>query len=423
MSECCFDDLSTELLIYIFSFLDIRTLSRLRLACKRFRNIINSWDNVLIKSTTVVTNQNSEKFLARCFSKIPTKLEKLRLQHNWRYGIYEEKSLFYARKKYMPWLRLHNDCLWFSRGSKIFNYRRERENIICTKPNYVLTPQYRQSCVNVGFSSVDVTKFTVKDNILAGGLSDGGVYVQNLIDKSDFYIDKEENTYTCSVDMSPDGLIVASGMRNDCFKIFSLHRDPLELTLLHTQDLGQRAWCVSYCEDRPLFACGTSAGGDGRKSIWLFDTERYTEIMSLKLGHFISATLDIKWDGPNGLWSCGNDSHLRRWDLRTGNCEQKFHDAFGAGLYCLDFDYCNSVMVGTHLHGRTALWDIRTKRCVQLYFMRTCKGATYNSPVYCLSFDSEYLFAAVDQNLNIMDFTGYDNGQARDYVKMLCWVD
>lgn len=34
--------------------------------------------------------------------------------------------------------------------------------------------------------------------------------------------------------------------------------------------------------------------------------------MNLKLGHFISATLDIKWDGPHGIWSCGNDSHLRR---------------------------------------------------------------------------------------------------------------
>lgn len=59
------------------------------------------------------------------------------------------------------------------------------------------------------------------------GCSDGGVYVQNLIDKSDYYIDKAENTFTCSVDISPDGLVVASGMRNDCFKIFSLHRDPL----------------------------------------------------------------------------------------------------------------------------------------------------------------------------------------------------
>lgn len=56
--------------------------------------------------------------------------------------------------------------------------------------------------------------------------------------------------------------------------------------------------------------------------------------------------------------------------------------------------------------------------------MRTCKGATVNSPVYSLSFDSTYLFAAVDQNLNIMDFSVYGDRQKRDYVKMfvICQV-
>ncbi|XP_050296591.1 F-box/WD repeat-containing protein 4 isoform X2 [Anthonomus grandis grandis] len=422
MSQCCFNDLSTELLIYIFNFLEIPDLSRLRLTCRRFYDVINAWDNVLIKTTTVVTNQINETFLARCGRKIPTKLEKLRLQYNWKNGIYSEKSLFFVRKKYMPWLKLERETLWFGRGSKIYNYKRTKDNIIFNKPNFVLTPQYRHSCVNVGFSSFDVTRFTVRGSILAAGLSDGGVYVQNLNNKYDLYIDKPEPTFTSAVDISPDGLVVASAMRNDCFKIFSLHRDPLELTLIHTQDLGQRAWCVSYNENQPLFACGTSAGCDNRKSVWIYDAERYTELMNLKLGHYISATLDIKWESPHCIWSCGNDSHLRRWDIRTGHCVQKFHDAFGAGLYCLDLDYNNSVMVGTYLHARVALWDIRTNRCVQLYFMRTFKGDTVNSPVYSLSFDSEYLFAAVDQNLNILDFNVYD-GQKRDYVKMLCWAD
>lgn len=85
-------------------------------------------------------------------------------------------------------------------------------------------------------------------------------------------------------------------MRNDCFKIFSVQRDPLgrkeivitqlnyklivifaELTLIYTQELGNRAWCVSFSDDKPLFACGTSAGDTRRslgKSIWIYDTER-----------------------------------------------------------------------------------------------------------------------------------------------------
>lgn len=70
----------------------------------------------------------------------------------------------------MPWLKLDRDMLWFSRGSKIFNYKRDKETIIAHKPNYVLSPQYRQSCVNVGFSSIDVTKFAIRNDTLVGGL-------------------------------------------------------------------------------------------------------------------------------------------------------------------------------------------------------------------------------------------------------------
>lgn len=51
----------------------------------------------------------------------------------------------------------------------------------------------------------------------------------------------------------------------------------VELTLIYTQELGNRAWCVSFSDDKPLFACGTSAGDTRRslgKSIWIYDTER-----------------------------------------------------------------------------------------------------------------------------------------------------
>ncbi|KAF7266897.1 hypothetical protein GWI33_019826 [Rhynchophorus ferrugineus] len=402
-------------LIKIHLFID---LGRLRRTCRRFRDIINCWDKIFLKTTTIVSNQNSEKFLTRCFSIIPTKLEKLRLQHNWKHGIYIEKSMFPIRKKYMPWIRIDKENLWFSRGHRIFNYKRNKENIIKSKPNYVLTPKYPRNYSGSGISTFDVTRFTISKDILVGGLSDGGVYIQNLEKNFDFYIDKTDNTYTSSVDISPDHIMVASGMRNDCFKIYAVRPDPIGLTHIHTQELGQRVWCVSYCQDKPLFACGTTAGGPFKKSIWLYDTERYSEILNMKLGHYISSTFDMKWDGPNCLWTCGNDSYLRRWDLRTGQCEQKYHDLFGYSLYCLDYDYFNSIMVGTYLHGRIALWDIRAEKCVQFYFMHGAGGNAINSPVYSLSFDSEYLFAALDQYLNILDFGAYGNRGKHDYIKM-----
>lgn len=74
-----------------------------------------------------------------------------------------------------------------------------------------------------------------------------------------------------------------------------------------------------------------------------------------------------------------------RWDLRTGKCVQKFHDAFGASLYCLDYDYCNSVIVGTCLHSRAAIWDIRSEHCVQVRIFNirvNCCLAMSNSSYY-----------------------------------------
>lgn len=133
------------------------------------RNSILGECDILILSHHKLVEPKKNQFF-RCFNIIPTKLEKLRLQNNWKYGIYEEKSFFYSRKKFMPWLKLEKDRLWFSRGPKIYNYKRDKDFIIESKPTFVLTPQYRQSCVGVGFSSADVTKFAVKNNLLVAGL-------------------------------------------------------------------------------------------------------------------------------------------------------------------------------------------------------------------------------------------------------------
>lgn len=67
----------------------------------------------------------------------------------------------------------------------------------------------------------------VKNPITCFYHSDGGVYVQNIVNRNECFIDKTEHTFTCSVDITPDNVLVACGMRNDCFKIFSVQRDPL----------------------------------------------------------------------------------------------------------------------------------------------------------------------------------------------------
>lgn len=120
----------------------------------------------------------------RCFSVIPTKLEKLRLQNNWKYGIYSEKSMFPIRKKFMPWIKIDKENLWFSRGHKIFNYKRNKENIIKSKPSYVLIPKYPRNYSGTGLSTFDVTRFTISKNILVAGLR----YISNNLFIYELYV-------------------------------------------------------------------------------------------------------------------------------------------------------------------------------------------------------------------------------------------
>ncbi|VEN53263.1 unnamed protein product [Callosobruchus maculatus] len=151
-------------------------------------------------------------------------------------------------------------------------------------------------------------------------------------------------------------------------------------------------------------------------SIFINDIQRATNILQLSGSEYNHGVLDMKWDGPHCMWSCGYDTYLRKWDLRTGNCVQIYEDPHASALYCFDYDYCNTIMTGTQLHGRVILWDIRQKNSVQLFFMDSCKSRRHgrNSPVYSLAFDAEYLFTATDQNVNVLNFAGYD-GEINDY--------
>jgi WD40 repeat protein len=79
-----------------------------------------------------------------------------------------------------------------------------------------------------------------------------------------------------------------------------------------------------------------------------------------------AGVLDIKWESPATLWSCGYDSHLRRWDLRTGKCEQALGDPCGAAVYCFQYDHFNSIISGTQTNGRVVLWDTRQDNYVQV---------------------------------------------------------
>ncbi|CAH1175624.1 unnamed protein product [Phaedon cochleariae] len=406
--HCFLKDLSTELLLNIFGYLDFLDLCRLKQTCTRFNDIINSWDHTLLKVTTIVTNQMNPKFSTKCMHGLSA-LEKMRIDKNWTIGRYSEKSLLYSKKKIMPWIHMNDQFLWFSRGNEILCFERNYNGINIHKPSFSLKTERNEDIVN----------FQLNSNFLVCGLREGGIWLIDLCEKSTlFEVEKCHNSDVTSIDMSQRGNLIVSGSKDSILKIWKLEEDPKwNAVESHCQILQDLIWKVSLSEDTSMIAVGTS-GKTNSSSIFIHDVERPAHQI-IHLGstkHPDKGICDLRWDGEQTLWSCGYNSFLKRWDIRTGNCEQCFTDPHGSGLYCMDYDYHNTIMVGTQMHGRVILWDIRQTKFVQMYFMESCKGNRYqrSSPIYSLAFDAEYLFTATDQNLNVLDFSVY-TGAVKDY--------
>lgn len=74
----------------------------------------------------------------------------------------------------------------------------------------------------------------------------------------------------------------------------------------------------------------------------------------------------MKWTDPTNLWTCGYGGDVRHWDIRTGNCEQTFTDPYHDGMYCFEYDQCNTILSGSQTNGRVILWDTRQTNYVQV---------------------------------------------------------
>ncbi|XP_057663493.1 F-box/WD repeat-containing protein 4 [Diorhabda carinulata] len=404
------DQLSTELLIKIFSYVDIKDLCHLIVTCKRFKEIISTWDKVIVKFKRLpaVTNQTNEIFLSRCFKRL-NNLDKLRISKNWQMARYCESNLLYSRKKYIPYLKISDRFLWMSRGDEIKCYQRNETGIITEKSFYTLK----------GATNADIVNFQLRNNLIVGGLRDGTMRIHDLKNRNAIYeLDNWHHTDINSVDIDRFGCIIVSGERNGIINIVKILDGQLINDSLTKIVCPDRIWKISLSDENKL-AVGTS-GNEHPSSLFIYDITRQNKdhVELFNENRVVgSGILDIRWDGPQILWTCGYDSVLKRWDLRTGKSEQNFFDPFGSVLYCLDYDYVNTIMTGVNMHGRIVLWDIRQRRAVQMYYMESCRrGYNGSSPVYSLAFDSEFLFSTTDKHLNVLNFSSYDQTHSNDYT-------
>lgn len=87
----------------------------------------------------------------------------------------------------------------------------------------------------------------------------------------------------------------------------------------------------------------------------------------------------MKWESPHILLSCGYDKNIRKWDMRTGDCEQSWEDPYYSTVYCFDTDNYCTIVTGTGSYGRAVLWDTRVKTHIQVKIYRKWKNCYFNN--------------------------------------------
>ncbi|EPQ15198.1 F-box/WD repeat-containing protein 4 [Myotis brandtii] len=116
-----------------------------------------------------------------------------------------------------------------------------------------------------------------------------------------------------------------------------------------------------------------------------------------------AGVLDLMYESPFTLLSCGYDTYVRYWDLRASvrKCVMEWEEPHDSTLYCLQTDGNHLLATGSSYYGVVRLWDRRQRACLHAFPLTS---TPLSSPVYCLRFTTKHLYAALSYNLHVLDF-------------------
>ncbi|XP_024942583.1 F-box/WD repeat-containing protein 4 isoform X2 [Cephus cinctus] len=366
------DTLPSEILIIIFDYCHAFDLVRLSEVCKRFYNIVQD-DTLWIKKSKLplVTNQISKRFRDRCNPLLCLR-QKWHVSRNWECGRYMERTLFWERSKLMPWIQLKQNSLWWGANVQILGYRRTE---------YFDAYDFFHNSMY----SKDVCKFVVKDNYVISGHVDGMLEVQEIRGKGSFSSRNAHNSDINAVDATDYVILTGSNDGNVKVWPIGMHMDDISVPYgtipifpfsAHIP-LSDRVWSLAADPTGVKFAVGLS-GNKNKSPLHIFDIECYNESDVLRhCWRKGAGVLGIVWEDPNTLLTCGYDTYVRKWDLRTALCVNSWPDPTDATVYCLSSDHAYTMVTGTQYHSKAVLWDQRQKNFVQHVFF------SYHVDIFC----------------------------------------
>lgn len=388
MSPMVLTDLPDELLVFLMEYCDLQSLGRLCRVSKRLQSVLRSecvW--IAVKRRLTVVGRYSNRLTIALM--LPAK-EQVRIALNWRQGICRDSRLVHHRERQLPWMQLEGDLLYISYTNTISCYH--------PKSNGHLRKILAKTLVA---HQDDVCRFTLRDGILVSGARDGSISLfstetnERLLHYSKCHVGDVQ-----SVDLHSD--IVVSGSRDASVKVWRTTQPKQSEALLHTINVGDRVWSLALNPCGKQLSVG-NAGINLSEPLHVWDIDRMCLLGALGVNYKRGAgVLDILYETKDVLLSCGYDTYIRLWDLRCPYTKSAvcWEEPYDSSLYCIQTDYKNTFLTGSSRHGMIHLWDKRKPMPVQMYYT----GRTA-SPVYSLAFNHSRLYTALDQGINMLDFS------------------
>ncbi|XP_023571327.1 F-box/WD repeat-containing protein 4 isoform X1 [Octodon degus] len=213
-------------------------------------------------------------------SSVPVK-ERVKVSQNWRLGRCREGILLKWRCSQMPWMQLEGNSLYISQADFILAYQFRPDGASVHR---------RPLAVFAGHGE-DVCHFVLANSHIISAGGDGKIGIHQT--RSTFAIkylahEQEVNCVDCK------GGVVVSGSRDRTAKVWPWSSGRLG-QCSHTIQTEDRVWSVAIS---PLLSgqLMTHLGSDFPPG---------------------AGVLDVMYESPSTLLSCGYDTYVRYWDLRT----------------------------------------------------------------------------------------------------------
>ncbi|XP_026164874.1 F-box/WD repeat-containing protein 4 isoform X1 [Mastacembelus armatus] len=378
--------LPDDVFYHILSYLDCRSLSRLSQVCKSFYRFVNRdavWRKIAKEGlNTGITRDGTDRY-----PHIPLK-ERVKIAQNWCDGICKKAVPLKWKTKLLPWLQLDGDgeILFLSQAANIEAYYLRQD------PGKLQSNPFKIYSANNG----DVCHFVLTDSHLISGRSDGKILIHSRT--SDMLVELSGHNQEVNCLDSKDGLII-SGSRDRTVRIWTLTSSCPKETI----SMYDRVWSVAISPTLSSFVTGTACCNNF-SPLRIWDVERLQCVCCLGSEFRRGAgVLDMVFESPFQLLSCGYDTFIRLWDLRLSprKCVMEWEEPHDSTLYCIQTDGNHLIASGSSYYGVVRLWDKRQTECLQFFQL---SSDSVSSPVYCLRFNSSHLYAALATSLHSLDF-------------------